>query len=439
MKMLSNGRCPKLCLRSATDSPTWVGALKVIDHLMGLPWWTRLWVLQEAILQRGKVTAIYGEIVAPMSLIEASGAILPRHHENGLCCKSFWHSLPSDQQITLERFSKTTSSIEAVREILSIIKQNQIERLLFLLEKTRDRRATDPRDKIYGLLGLIEDSPDPVVDIAPDYERDVTHLYAGVAMRFIRHQQSLHVLLNHEIKPEAAGSHTLPSWVPHWGATYGSPTPNLIKYRLSQYNAWPSGAGRMPELSADSRALSVTGKYVDRITDVTRAVDKAATADLGKTLSELDVCFGVDEGHLVQYQPDGSGSGSGEGGMLPYDAVWRTLLGDQVSEHIARKAEQEFWYASDGKVFFKTARGYIGSGPPGTRAGDAVYLIFGSLVPVVLRPAASSHRLVGYAYVQGIMDGEATPEPGWQEAVESGSADDRNEAEDGRPRRIYLV
>lgn len=44
--------------------------------------------------------------------------------------------------------------------------------------------------------------------------------------------------------------------------------------------------------------------------------------------------------------------------------------------------------------------------------GDEVWVVLGSLVPLVLRRATEGEdgrRLVGYAYVHGIMDGEAAP------------------------------
>ena len=70
------------------------------------------------------------------------------------------------------------------------------------------------------------------------------------------------------------------------------------------------------------------------------------------------------------------------------------------------------------------ASGLIGSSPPDTQIDDLIYLVFGSPVPLMLRSTADIpalpfvlngttssigpwFSLVGYAYVHGIMDGEA--------------------------------
>lgn len=64
---------------------------------------------------------------------------------------------------------------------------------------------------------------------------------------------------------------------------------------------------------------------------------------------------------------------------------------------------------TSGRVLFLTATGFIGLAPYGTRAGDLVYLILGVSVPYCLRPLPDNvgFELVGEAYVQGIMQGEA--------------------------------
>ncbi|PMD66822.1 uncharacterized protein K444DRAFT_580185 [Hyaloscypha bicolor E] len=458
MNILSNGRCLKSCLCVDSDSVPWKKAIEVIGHLTNLPWWTRAWVLQEVILPKGDVIAIYGEITAPIGLIEDSGAILPRHYERGQCCKNFWSTLPSDQKQILGIFAEIMGYQEGIREVLGILTQDQIDRLLFLLQKTRHKEATNPRDKIYGLLGLLHNSPNPL-HITPDYDREVSHIYTDVAMRFINYQKSLFVLLNHEFKASDSG---LPTWVPHWGKSWGSSSDYLITQRMLRYMAWPPGEGLLPEL-VDNYALNVKAKFIDRITATTRVLVKAET-DLGEICEELETFFGDDLarerngenafwrtmwGDLL-YQFDRSSisttiafdrASDGDGSMFTIaQLAWEkrldnmfflnpdgTLISDEEVAHIARFAEENFWYANEDRIFFKTAKGYIGSGPPDTKVGNSVFLIFGSPVPMILRladtiPTVLSARkgtrlppcycLVGYAYVYGIMDGEVAPKNG---------------------------
>lgn len=54
-----------------------------------------------------------------------------------------------------------------------------------------------------------------------------------------------------------------------------------------------------------------------------------------------------------------------------------------------------------------TDGGRIGLGPKFTRVGDVVAILYGGRLPFILRPVGRCHQLIGNAYIQGIMDGEA--------------------------------
>jgi hypothetical protein len=56
-----------------------------------------------------------------------------------------------------------------------------------------------------------------------------------------------------------------------------------------------------------------------------------------------------------------------------------------------------------------TQRGYIGMALTTTRPGDAVYILFGSRVPHIIRKRDNGqpgYTLVGDAFVYGVLDGE---------------------------------
>jgi hypothetical protein len=55
-----------------------------------------------------------------------------------------------------------------------------------------------------------------------------------------------------------------------------------------------------------------------------------------------------------------------------------------------------------------TAKGHLGLGPDHSMPGDTVAILNGSQVPFVLRKHTDKkYAIVGEAYVDGIMDGEA--------------------------------
>jgi len=58
-------------------------------------------------------------------------------------------------------------------------------------------------------------------------------------------------------------------------------------------------------------------------------------------------------------------------------------------------------------VFFVTEQGYLGLAQGVLAASDRVVVLFGTEMAFILRPVENgAHRIVGEAYVHGIMDGE---------------------------------
>ncbi|KAK0506929.1 hypothetical protein JMJ35_010629 [Cladonia borealis] len=67
---------------------------------------------------------------------------------------------------------------------------------------------------------------------------------------------------------------------------------------------------------------------------------------------------------------------------------------------------QDWGIHTRSRAFFKTDSWYLGFGPNCTAAGDQIFLLIGSDVPFILRPAGDEFELVGACYVHGIMYGE---------------------------------
>jgi hypothetical protein len=107
--------------------------MEALGSIANLPWWTRVWVLQEAIMPRGDMMATYGEITAPMWLIEDTGSVLTHHYDKGECCQAFWDSLPSSQKQTLDKFARLIGDQQGIQEYHNIIREDQIDRLIYLL------------------------------------------------------------------------------------------------------------------------------------------------------------------------------------------------------------------------------------------------------------------------------------------------------------------
>lgn len=91
---------------------------------------------------------------------------------------------------------------------------------------------------------------------------------------------------------------------------------------------------------------------------------------------------------------------------IPDDADERTYI--EVYSSSQRTVQQ--------RRFMLTRNGYLGWGPDnaydpgpsnGLLVGDKIAIVFGCSTPVVIRPQGDNYQVVGEAYVQGFMDGEA--------------------------------
>ena len=72
------------------------------------------------------------------------------------------------------------------------------------------------------------------------------------------------------------------------------------------------------------------------------------------------------------------------------------------------------WYtymsmATTGRKFFISEEGWLGLAPSNSAPGDRIVLLEGGKTPFILRPThvEGQFKILGDAYVHGIMDGEA--------------------------------
>ena len=130
--------------------------------------------------------------------------------------------------------------------------------LLSLAKATRDTNASDPRDKVYSLLGLLEEAGP--VDIIPDYSFPVWEVYAKATITCINRHSLGHL----GMCPSRGTTELLPSW-----AIDFSCLPDHSFYWMDilsddHTDIWKQARDR-PVLSADARCLHITGVVSARL------------------------------------------------------------------------------------------------------------------------------------------------------------------------------
>jgi len=141
------------------------------------------------------------------------------------------------QEIALARLVTVTAGDKTVRwthddcitKLLGICRNKNIEPpsalhwlpasephadILTVLQKSRNCSSTDPRDKIFAVLGLAHQKYQK--SLPPDYSLTSDEVFMKLAIYLIEEERSLAVLKHITGQIDFPDPNTLPSWVPRW-------------------------------------------------------------------------------------------------------------------------------------------------------------------------------------------------------------------------------
>lgn len=269
------------------------------------------------------------------------------------------------------------------------------EDLLELAELFRSNAATDPRDKIYALLGLASAlKTDRFASrIDADYIINTRDLFVGFARLVISGPSALRLLRNvHDLGEQ---SFNLPSWVPDWSISLRvRPLAELCK---AQYLLPRQRAILLQQPSPD--VLKLVGKRIDTIKAVGEVLEESSgeaslrtwhswislgkecglAAPSGFLLSNFSVPLG-DEGY-ERYQND---------------------MGLWVQR---RKDIPKHWSEIClGRRYLLTEQKRSGLVPAGARVGHEVILFPGAELPFIMSRDESDgmFRIIGQCYLDRV-------------------------------------
>jgi hypothetical protein len=322
-------------------------------------------------------------------------------------------------------------------------------------------KATDARDRVFALLGLASDKA--TLKILVDYKKPTNEVYTDTSRALLTNGRLEILSIRHNNHLRS----TLPSWACDWSAEpylpYGDPT-NIDRPFAASGSSNPQV--KFSDIG-DPHVASIQGLDVgdireagsppwDKVSDVGEDLElrfKAAaifmsdvehlcrngpTEDMATILlAELE-SYNDDNNPLPQKRRATTKSQEGYKAMKSWLRVsglhqglarlqaqqQGNFITDEMSQIVAELSEiqrdtdhaavRSFWDTlsiSLERRPFRSAQGHVGMGPPDTQPGDKICIFFGSRFPHVIRPGeAGRYRLVGEAYVHGIMDGEIMEE-----------------------------
>jgi hypothetical protein len=151
-------------------------------------WWERIWVFQEYAAARKPPVFCFGKI--KVESIEFK-ELLQSLHKHGFPSKE-QSSYASTITATMEA-SRSRTAIEHIASLkncllnLETLRANKKEslNLLFaeMLKQTADAEATDPRDRIFSLIGFLK--PEISDILKPDYERSIGSVCAAATYAYM--------------------------------------------------------------------------------------------------------------------------------------------------------------------------------------------------------------------------------------------------------------
>ncbi|KAK6849440.1 hypothetical protein PG995_013273 [Apiospora arundinis] len=420
--------------------------LSPLIRLLQLPWFTRLWVFQEVAFAK-EISVICGEKAIPWWRLAQS--VMYLHHKGVL--------------LEYEENDKAMIGVKAVAE-MEKVRQNAKEQdmprdLISVLLATSAAQCTDPRDKIYAVLGLVgneeygEQSNNKSPQVEVDYDADVGHVYQSLAQKYIAARDLRILSCVSRRKRTALGEGVdLPSWVPDWTAIEND-TP-FIRYNLC--TMFP-GAQWLPSKQQPdiikSNILQLPCVEIDQVESVVPTTTFTKTPLVKAFLSPHDRISLLENAQWVRacrhllgqldfmtqqhrqtYQEASpeflcfvlvAGLSSNGHPIRDYEELFhaqymalldraeddpfRLSLDDRKKEIIAA-VEAPIYLWSSKRLFGITKSGRAVLVPPGTRQGDRIVLPAYSGVPIVLRCNKSGKRcegtLLGEAFVPDVMSGE---------------------------------
>ncbi|KAH6884401.1 heterokaryon incompatibility protein-domain-containing protein [Thelonectria olida] len=383
------------------DSPLW----QPVANLFKTPWFSRVWCIQEVALA-SSATVLWGRSEISWKWLGLAAArmhvnrmpICSKHDVRGLFNAYFMYRI-SQGDVTVKP---------------------HLLPFLHLLAMTRQFGATDPRDRIYGLLGLAttdSELDNGLLYVQPDYSLSLEDVYRQLAYRVIGTDKSLRLLSCVQHGPEICES--WPSWIPRWEKVYSS---SLTPFNVDDTTS-PSTIPTEHRLVGKD-ILQVNGVHVSTIQEVLLPFprnDKKFLPSLDEDQREKLNKFLEQSGGLMQFSLTLTAGLSWHGDFVTdHDGHLKDFANfikdnePEIYPHFkdvpwgsGSRISKAAYNACAGRRLFFDAEGQLGLAPEAAEPGDWVCLLSGGDVPFVVRPKGDFFLLVGECYLYKYMEGRA--------------------------------
>jgi hypothetical protein len=239
-----------------------LASLTFLDDLCDRSWFSRMWTIQETAMAKdchiicGTKELNWQDFVTAISVLSEnekplSGlASLNAHH---VMAKGFISGPKLSLKEHRDSFKTYRDFLEEWQCELLFMETRDLP-LLSTFNHCRKLQTTEPRDKVFALVPMIQEVGMPF--LAVDYSSTVEEIYTQAAKAIIEETGSLYILstLARSQIPE-----NLPSWVPDWRQYVNSPCNPSVSRGLS------AGLDSWFQFSENGFQLYLKGTVIDRV------------------------------------------------------------------------------------------------------------------------------------------------------------------------------
>ncbi|KAF1851755.1 HET-domain-containing protein [Cucurbitaria berberidis CBS 394.84] len=374
-------------------------------------YWNRLWVVQEVFLARKK-WVYCGSSKLPWEAYETVS-------------NAFWGHV-SDPQLR-----QGPSSFPNIASLVQLGANSLLE----VLRACRNKFSENPRDKVFGVLGMLPEETRKELPI--DYDQPVKALYIDVAAHIISSTGRLDVIRESIHFPVHVSSAGLPSWCPDWSHFVDIPALRERTFSAAgdtdaDYE-FHDNERRLQVSAIELGTIEATGVAVGTLC----ALEDYLMAFLHWRALLLDVTnINEDDENNLLFESFCRTLSLGQvppkweqqGWMTPSYHVFSSLIQKRlprllIDRGLKRYAnmsvvnpegqrmfvQKHFGDRMMGRTFCITENGLMGMGSGFMGKGDVVVVPFGCSTPILLRAEGrrNEFRYVGDVYIHGFMHGEA--------------------------------
>jgi hypothetical protein len=414
-------------IREIIKSPIHRACFKALVVLFDRDYWKRLWVVQE-VMNAKDITVYCGPYALPWDTYATASRL-------------FWQYQPDLIRAFLNPWhlsQELSSSGQTWAEMLGAFGPGRLtsgsKGLLEALLYHRGKSCAEPRDRVYGILGIL--SANERSQFLVDYDISVRQVYINVVDCLLTTTRRLDVICASFHFPAYPSVERLPSWVPDWSS---NPRVSPLGHGFPGFSAAGTTEARFA-FSSRRRKLGISAIFVDKI--------GPCGMHLGPPTSMCTILMAFFQWRLKLIATKGYD-------LIEHEAFCRTLCCDQTHDRWTSRQwlewtyyafatllrerlpdldldpqltfyannstpitvglrEQMFsdyiMYAMAGRRFSISSLGLLCLGSGASASGDVICVPLGCSTPIILRKQSQGYTYIGVVYVDGYMYGRATEE-----------------------------